>query len=295
MVRAFSPLPPLLSLSIPANATIYYILSIIIQRMRLPQRVAQMLRLTRLGGQQVPGSTPIASLTGPPIRNAAGQTVMQPLTLEVRMATPGGKGGFGSMLRAQGGRMNSRRNGEENRDACRDLNGRRLSTVKQARQLAAYLASEEERQKSMSDAQKKKYAKLEKMLGRTPRGEADFVEAAHKLDDQGEALDADGDDLSDDKGEGSSSSATVAPPKQSRAPSAPEDKGKKRERIDDSEYVEQSRVLVDNVRSAVSAAMMKKKRKVGPKTGTNDSASAAKSAAAKPVTESTTKTTTKVQ
>jgi hypothetical protein len=43
----------------------------------------------------------------------------------------GGKGGFGSQLRAAGGRMSSQRTG--NNDSCRDLNGRRLSTVKEAK------------------------------------------------------------------------------------------------------------------------------------------------------------------
>lgn len=42
----------------------------------------------------------------------------------------GGKGGFGSMLRAQGGRMNSKKS--TNNDACRDLSGRRLKTVRTA-------------------------------------------------------------------------------------------------------------------------------------------------------------------
>jgi hypothetical protein len=42
----------------------------------------------------------------------------------------GGKGGFGSQLRAAGGRMSSRKTG--NNASCRDLNGRRLSTVKEA-------------------------------------------------------------------------------------------------------------------------------------------------------------------
>ena len=50
------------------------------------------------------------------------------LRLGVRL--PGGKGGFGSQLRAAGGRMSSKRT--ENKDSCRTLDGRRLSTVKEA-------------------------------------------------------------------------------------------------------------------------------------------------------------------
>lgn len=254
LIRAFGPLPPILSFALPANATVAFILATIIRNLRLPARVAQMLRLTRLGGQNVNGSTPISSLTGPPVRNAYGQMVQQPITLEVRMGTRGGKGGFGSQLRAAGGKMSSARNGEENRDSCRDLNGRRLSTIKQARQLAAYLATQDERQRALSEAQKKKYAKLEKMLGRKPREEADFVEAAQKLHDQGEELDDESNEIEDDKGEGSS--RIVAP-----RTKVEDSKGKKRERIEDSEYVEQSREIVENVRNAVASAMRKKKKK----------------------------------
>lgn len=255
LIRAFGPLPPIISFALPANATVAFILATIIRNLRLPARIAQMLRLTRLGGQNVNGNTPISSLTGPAVRNAYGQMVQQPITLEVRMGTRGGKGGFGSQLRAAGGKMSSARNGEENRDSCRDLNGRRLSTIKQARQLAAYLATQDERQRALSEAQKKKYAKLEKMLGRKPREEADFVEAAQKLHDQGGELDEEGSEIEDDKGEGSSRIAAAPRAK-------PEDsKGKKRERIEDSEYVEQSREIVENVRSAVASAMRKKKKK----------------------------------
>lgn len=46
-------------------------------------------------------------------------------------AVLGGKGGFGSQLRAAGGRMSSQRTG--NNDSCRDLSGRRLGTVKEAK------------------------------------------------------------------------------------------------------------------------------------------------------------------
>jgi hypothetical protein len=47
----------------------------------------------------------------------------------------GGKGGFGSMLRSQGGRMASKQS--TNYEACRDLNGRRLKLTTDAK---AYVA-----------------------------------------------------------------------------------------------------------------------------------------------------------
>ncbi|KAG5520148.1 hypothetical protein PMAC_001224 [Pneumocystis sp. 'macacae'] len=53
----------------------------------------------------------------------------------------GGKGGFGSQLRAAGGRMSSRkkRGEEENKLSCRDLNGRRIRKIKEAEELAKYI------------------------------------------------------------------------------------------------------------------------------------------------------------
>lgn len=274
ILRTFSPLPPLLSFALPANATIGLILLTLIQQLRLPAKVAQMLRLTRLGGQSVATNTTVGQLGGMQlVQTAQGPAyAVQPLNLEVRMGIRGGKGGFGSMLRAQGGKMSAgrRKNGEENNDSCRDLNGRRLSTMKQAKLLAEHLASQDERKREMDMKQKAKYAKLEKMLGRKPSGAKDFEEAARRLDEQGGALDDDDSDgvereEGDDKGEGSSKgsgggggigSGVTATKKKGN-----EQRGTKRERIDDHEYIEQSREIVDNVRSAVAAAMMKNKKK----------------------------------
>ena len=53
-----------------------------------------------------------------------------PIDLELGVRVLGGKGGFGSQLRAAGGRMSTGK--ATNVDACRDLSGRRLSTIKEA-------------------------------------------------------------------------------------------------------------------------------------------------------------------
>ncbi|KAJ3413290.1 Exportin-2 [Chytridiales sp. JEL 0842] len=66
----------------------------------------------------------------------------------------GGKGGFGSMLRAQGGRMNSKKT--TNFESCRDLSGRRLKTINDAKKLADFIAKEPERkQKKLEETQAK--------------------------------------------------------------------------------------------------------------------------------------------
>ncbi|CCU99023.1 unnamed protein product [Malassezia sympodialis ATCC 42132] len=153
----------------------------------------------------------------------------------------GGKGGFGNMLRAQGGRM-SARGKHESQDSYRDLEGRRLGSINEAKLLAEYIAKAPERQAALDEAQKRKYAKLEKMLGRTPKSMADFQEAAEKLDDAGDSLDA-------------SPELPGERPESSRAAS------KRKERLEDHEYVEQSREIVSNVRSAVVSAMKKRKGK----------------------------------
>lgn len=58
-----------------------------------------------------------------------GQQAIRCFGLTARLS--GGKGGFGSMLRAQGGRMSSQKS--TNTDACRDLSGRRIKTVNEAK------------------------------------------------------------------------------------------------------------------------------------------------------------------
>lgn len=53
------------------------------------------------------------------------------MDLQVACRMLGGKGGFGAMLRATGGKMSSQK--ASNNDSCRDLSGRRLRTIKEAK------------------------------------------------------------------------------------------------------------------------------------------------------------------
>ena len=59
------------------------------------------------------------------------------VTLRLIPRLRGGKGGFGSQLRAAGGRMSSQKT--SNNDSCRDLSGRRLSTIKEAKRYVGVL------------------------------------------------------------------------------------------------------------------------------------------------------------
>lgn len=76
------------------------------------------------------------------------------INITLKIPLLGGKGGFGSMLRAQGGKMASQKT--TNFEACRDLNGRRLRTVNEARRLADHLEQEPERQRALKEKVKKK-------------------------------------------------------------------------------------------------------------------------------------------
>eukprot|EP00051_Salpingoeca_urceolata_P030127 m.8198 g.8198 ORF g.8198 m.8198 type:complete len:389 (+) comp3166_c0_seq1:124-1290(+) len=95
-------------------------------------------------------------------RDMPDNTALLPCTatsVEVRLRLVGGKGGFGSMLRALG----SQRSGAEtdNIDACRDLSGRRLRHVNDEKKIAEWMESERERQEEVL---RRKREKLERAL-----------------------------------------------------------------------------------------------------------------------------------
>ncbi|KAI4125453.1 MAG: hypothetical protein LQ338_004235 [Usnochroma carphineum] len=84
--------------------------------------------------------------------------------LPIRLSIPlcGGKGGFGSQLRAAGGRMSSKRKrnqGDEN-SSNRNLDGRRLRTVAEAKALAEYLALKPEMEKKEKEARRKRWEQV---------------------------------------------------------------------------------------------------------------------------------------
>lgn len=81
--------------------------------------------------------------------------------LSLRLTAPvrGGKGGFGSQLRAAGGRMSSRKKRAqgENNTSNRNLDGRRLRTVNEAKALAEYLAVKPEMDKKEKEERRKRW------------------------------------------------------------------------------------------------------------------------------------------
>uniref|UniRef100_A0A2M4ASA8 Putative agap001314-pa-like protein n=1 Tax=Anopheles triannulatus TaxID=58253 RepID=A0A2M4ASA8_9DIPT len=80
-----------------------------------------------------------------------------PLRINERLL--GGKGGFGSMLRAIGAQIEK----TTNREACRDLCGRRLRDINEEKRLKAYL---EKQQNASEDERQKTQLKIDKLLAK---------------------------------------------------------------------------------------------------------------------------------
>ncbi|TFK40228.1 telomere stability and silencing-domain-containing protein [Crucibulum laeve] len=212
LIEAFSPFPTL-TLSVPSSTLISSIPNFLHERYpSLPTSLASSLVLSTHAGYTPLPETPLSDLHADDPESTPNF-----VTLRLSPRLLGGKGGFGSQLRAAGGRMSSQKT--SNNDSCRDLSGRRLSTIKEAKKLAEYLESEPERLAAKAEAQKAKLEALERKLG---------IDSSSSSSKPGE------------------SDAVLA--------------GKKH-RFDDTEYLEQSREINDNVKSAVSAALLKKKKK----------------------------------
>lgn len=84
--------------------------------------------------------------------------------VSLRLSVPlcGGKGGFGSQLRAAGGRMSSKkkRNQGDANNSSRNLDGRRLRTVTEAKALAEYLAIKPEMEKKEKEKRRERWQQI---------------------------------------------------------------------------------------------------------------------------------------
>lgn len=84
--------------------------------------------------------------------------------VSLRLSAPlcGGKGGFGSQLRAAGGRMSSKkkRNQGDLNNSSRNLDGRRLRTVTEAKSLAEYLAIKPEMEKREKEKRRERWEQV---------------------------------------------------------------------------------------------------------------------------------------
>ncbi|XP_014673553.1 PREDICTED: protein SDE2 homolog [Priapulus caudatus] len=69
---------------------------------------------------------------------------------------PGGKGGFGSMLRAIGAQIEK----TTNREACRDLSGRRLRDINQEKRIKDWVGKQHERDREQQERRKQRLERL---------------------------------------------------------------------------------------------------------------------------------------
>ena len=167
LVTTFGGLSLPKTLSVPSNADLPISSLAGMLALRLPEAATQ-LSLTTTSNQLVdPSSTaPISSLLH------GDQSHI--LSLRLSACLVGGKGGFGSQLRAAGGRMSSRKN-RQNRErdiqgSSRNLDGRRLRTITEAKNLAEYLALKPEMDKKEKEEKRRRWEAV--------------VEAAEKKEDE---------------------------------------------------------------------------------------------------------------
>ncbi|KXT13012.1 hypothetical protein AC579_3343 [Pseudocercospora musae] len=157
-------LPRTLSLPTSASTPISHVYNSIFAR--LPVQDDRIL-LTTVSNKQLLRSDP-APITS--LLNSPNDTI---LSLRLSRRLCGGKGGFGSQLRAAGGRMSSRKNRNNNTNpngSNRNLDGRRLRTVDEAKRLADYLAIKPEMEKKEKEERKKRWQEVVEAAERREEG-----------------------------------------------------------------------------------------------------------------------------
>lgn len=106
--------------------------------------------------------------------------------LQVKLRLPGGKGGFGSQLRAQGNKMSSKKRAG-NYESCRTLNGQRVRAQKQAKLIEEYLAKEPERlSKKEQEIREKMQKYLEAPDKKVMFSDPEYLKLCRKLIDSTE-------------------------------------------------------------------------------------------------------------
>ena len=120
---------------------------------RLPSNVDSTLIISTTSGKALRASD------NSPISTLLPDTTSAFLPLRISAKLCGGKGGFGSQLRAAGGRMSSKKNRDrqDQNGSNRNLDGRRLRTVDEAKRLAEYLATKPEMEQKEKDERRKRW------------------------------------------------------------------------------------------------------------------------------------------
>ncbi|KAM5351985.1 hypothetical protein ACJ41O_004708 [Fusarium nematophilum] len=148
-------LPPTLVLPVSSSTTVTELRDQIDGR--LPTTQSRLI-LTTISNKQLPtaSDSPISDYL----------SASQDEFLSLRLAVPlcGGKGGFGSQLRAAGGRMSSRKKkNQDDHGSSRNLDGRRLRTVNEAKALAEYLAIKPEMEQKEKEKRRERWEQIVQM------------------------------------------------------------------------------------------------------------------------------------
>lgn len=91
------------------------------------------------------------------VANASCGNLTEGTDVHITLRLVGGKGGFGSMLRAIGAQIEK----TTNREACRDLSGRRLRDINEEKRLKTWLDGQKDRDAEAEEKRKKKIEKLQ--------------------------------------------------------------------------------------------------------------------------------------
>ncbi|OJJ49174.1 hypothetical protein ASPZODRAFT_129584 [Penicilliopsis zonata CBS 506.65] len=150
-------LPSTLSFSLPASSSIADLTERIAEYLPESLSFNSLILTTTRNKQLIPSSASILPLLDAPNESNSAPSNLLPLRLTVPLC--GGKGGFGSQLRAAGGRMSSKRkrNQGENNGSSRNLDGRRLRTVNEAKALAEYLAVKPEMDRKEKEERRRRW------------------------------------------------------------------------------------------------------------------------------------------
>lgn len=109
---------------------------------------------------------------------------METSRIHVCMRFLGGKGGFGSMLRAIGAQIEK----TTNREACRDLSGRRLRDINEEKRLKEYLEKQKDNQEDEAAKVARKIERLRSKPKHEFKDDEYFETRSNLLDDVSSAL-----------------------------------------------------------------------------------------------------------
>lgn len=150
-------LPSTLSFSLPSTSSVSDLSDKVASYLPSSLPLQSLILTTTNNKQILPSTEKLQSLVA--ARDGASDIGSTLLPLRLSVPLCGGKGGFGSQLRAAGGRMSSKRkrNQGDSNSSSRNLDGRRLRTVNEAKALAEYLAVKPEMDKKEKEERRKRW------------------------------------------------------------------------------------------------------------------------------------------